>query len=58
MTFKDIDVTIVTSCPPTRDRRYTGRFLRDRPDGGFVLNVDEHEVTFGPEYRSQLEPDA
>jgi hypothetical protein len=50
------EVTIVTSCPPLLDRSYTGRYLRDRPeDGGFVLEVDGQEVTFGPEYRDQLD---
>jgi hypothetical protein len=49
------EVTIVTTCPPLLDRSYTGSYLRDRPeDGGFVLEVDGAEVTFGPEYRDQL----
>jgi hypothetical protein len=48
-------VAILTSCPPLLDRSYVGRYLRDLPDCGFVLEVDGREVDFGPEYRYQLE---
>src|SRR3954453_7409787 len=54
-------VTIVTTCPPLFDKTYVGVYLRDIPagthpaaDGGVVLLVDGVEMSFGPEYRSQL----